>query len=156
MYCICFISISWEREENQLHVWWGWGWSCGITPSIVSKRQWPNMSSAKANGSFLPLMGVTLCLVYLSNNTQIWLFFPLYRSHKFDHSVEKYLFSLLDQLYWVVSHTLPVCWKQQCLCTGELSHHEIVEWSHHKVHQWLVQMFDQAGWSVWMSFSIAH
>ena len=55
------------------------------------------MSFAEANSLFLPLMEVTLCFIELSDNTRIWLFFPLYGSHMCDDSVEKYLFILLDQ-----------------------------------------------------------
>lgn len=28
----CFTTTSWAWKESQLHVWWGWSWSCRITP----------------------------------------------------------------------------------------------------------------------------
>ena len=55
------------------------------------------MSSVRDNSSFLPLMAVTLCFMYLSESTQIWLHLPLYGSHMWDQSVEKYPSNLLDQ-----------------------------------------------------------
>ena len=51
----------------------------------------------KSTGSVCPFKGVTLCFIYVSEFTQIWLFLPLYGSHKCDQYVEKNPCILLEK-----------------------------------------------------------
>lgn len=114
------------------------------------------MSFAKANGSFPPFMGVTL-YSYTSRTAPIFgCFFPCTKATCATNLYQNIQSACYTSLCWVVNCMLLVCTQQLCWCIGGLNYHEIVKWSHLRVHQWLVQMFDQVGWSTQMSHSIVH